>query len=193
MKSNRYDLYVIVHGCPQNAADLIPKDKHWTGWLEQKLRRSGLNAFAPDMPVPWEPVYERWKEVLENYKITENSLLIGHSCGGAFLVRWLLSTGKKVKKLILVAPAKTSIKEDRKKNFYDFDLPSEASKIADKTVIFISNDHQSMLESFELYKEVLKPKVIKLEGKKHFVPFQMGTNEFPELLEEVLKTNNSKS
>lgn len=53
--------------------------------------------------------------------------------------------------------------------------------------MFISNDHESMLASFELYKEALHPRVVKLKGKKHFVPFQMGTNEFPELLEAVLE------
>lgn len=183
----KYDLYLIVHGCPQNAADLIPKNKHWTNWLEGKLKEKGLNAFAPDMPIPWEPDYQKWKEVLENYKITKNSLLIGHSCGAAFLVRWLLSRGKKVKKLILVAPAKTSIKEERKKNFYDFELSNDASRIADEIVIFISNDSESMLESFELYKEALKPRIIELENKGHFIPTILGTNEFPELLEEVLR------
>ena len=182
-----YDLYLIIHGCPQNAADLIPHDKHWTGWLEGKLREKGLNAYAPDMPIPWEPDYELWKEALGNFEITEDSILIGHSCGAAFLVRWLLDTSKKVRKLILVAPAKTSIKENRKRTFYDFELSSNDSKIADEIVMFISNDHESMLKSFELYKEALHPRVIKVEGKKHFVPFQMGTNEFPELLEEVLK------
>ena len=187
MKAVKTDLYLIIHGCPQNAADLIPKNKHWTGWLEQKLRESGLNAYAPDMPVPWEPDYEKWKKEIDKYEITTNSLLIGHSCGAAFLVRWLLSTSKKVRKLILVAPAKTSIQENRKKSFYNFDLPKEASKIAAEIVMFISNDHENMLESFELYKEALSPKVVKLENKKHFIPFQMNTNEFPELLKEALE------
>ncbi len=183
----KYDLYLIIHGCPQNEADLIPKDKHWTGWLEQKLREKGLNAAAPDMPTPWEPDNEKWKQVLKNYKITENSLLVGHSCGAAFLVRWLLESDKKVKKLILVAPAKTSIKEDRRKDFYDFELPDNATKIAQEIVIFISNDYEDMLKSFEIYKDALKPRIIELENKKRFVPFQMGTNGFPELLAETFK------
>ena len=185
--SNSYDLYLIVHGCPQNADDLIPKNKHWTGWLEQKLQEKGLNAFAPDMPVPWEPDYEKWKKELEKYQVTPGSVLIGHSCGGAFLVRWLLDTGKKVKKLILIAPAKTSIQEDRKKSFYNFELSKDSSKIADEIVIFSSNDSEGMLKSFEVYKEALNPRVVKLENKKHFIPFQMGTNEFPELLNEALR------
>lgn len=33
----------------------------------------------------------------------------------------------------------------------------------------------------------LKPKVIKLENKGHFLIFTMGTNQFPELLTEVVK------
>lgn len=57
-----HDLYLIIHGCPQNAADLIPYSKHWTNWLERKLREKGLNAFAPDMPIPWDPDYQRWKK-----------------------------------------------------------------------------------------------------------------------------------
>ena len=44
-----------------------------------------------------------------------------------------------------------------------------------------------MLQSFELYKQALNPRVIQLENKGHFLIFTMGTNVFPELLEEVLK------
>lgn len=183
---SKYDKYLIIHGCPQNEEDVIPKSKRWMNWLEEKLKEKGFDATAIDMPAPWNPDYKNWKKELEKFLPTKNSLLIGHSCGGAFLVRWLLETGKRVKKLILVAPAKTSVQEDRRKNFYDFELPNDSSKIADEIVIFISNDSKSMLESFELYKEALKPRVIELKDKNHFLYFQMKSNEFPELLDEVL-------
>jgi predicted alpha/beta hydrolase family esterase len=184
-KANGYDLYLILHGCPQDPKDLIPHEKRWMNWLAGKLQEKGLNAIAPDMPSPWNPDYEKWKMEFDKYQITENTQLIGHSCGGGFLVRWLLDTKKKVKKLILVAPAKTSIHEDRK-SFYDFDLPNNASEIADSIVIFISNDTEGMLKSFEVYNKFLKPKVIRLENKKHFLYFQMNTVGFPELLDEAL-------
>jgi uncharacterized protein len=183
---SNYDLYLIVHGCPQSAEDLLPHNKLWMNWLEGKLKEKGLNAVAPDMPVPWKPRYEAWKKELEKYSVTQNSMLIGHSCGGGFLVRWLLDTHKTVKKLILVAPAISSVVEDRQKYFYNFELPSDASEIADEIVLFVSNDSESMLESFELYSKALKPRVIRLENKGHFIIYTMGTNEFPELLEEVL-------
>lgn len=182
-----YNLYLIVHGCPMSADSVLPHEKRWMNWLQVKLKEKGRNAIAPDMPIPWEPQYKDWKEEFEKFPITENSMLIGHSCGGAFLVRWLLDTRKKVKKLILVAPAKVPEESDKRKDLYNFELPQNASNIADEIVIFISNDKEHLMKSFELYKVSLKPRVIRLENKGHFLIFTMGTNEFPELLEEVLK------
>ncbi len=180
------DLYLIVHGCPHSPDNVIPHNKRWMNWLEGKLKERGFNAIAPDMPTPWEPKYEIWKKVFDQYPITENTMLIGHSCGGAFLVRWLLDTQKRVKKLILVAPAKIPELNDKKKDLYNFELPQDASKIAHEIVIFISNDRERLMKSFELYKEALKPRVIRLENKGHFFIYTMLTNQFPELLEEVL-------
>jgi predicted alpha/beta hydrolase family esterase len=139
------------------------------------------------MPVPWIPNYEEWKKTIESYPITENSLLVGHSCGAAFLVRWLLETNRKVKKLILVAPAYVPEKIDNRKSLYDFEIPPDGSRIADEIVIFISNDREHIMKSFELYKASLKARIVNLENKGHFLIFTMGTNEFPELLEEILR------
>lgn len=190
MESFNFDQVVIVHGCPKDEASSLPKSKKWMNWLEGKLREKGLNAVAPDMPTPWIPIYDEWKKEFEKYPVTENSMLIGHSCGGAFLVRWLLDTKRKVKKLILVAPAKIpEIEGDARGELYKFELPTDGSHIADEIVIFISNDFPHNMKSFELYKKSLRPKVIKLENKVHFLIFWTGTNEFPELFEEVLKPN----
>lgn len=156
--------------------------------LEEQLKAQGLNAIAPDMPTPWNPQYTEWKKEIEKYTITEHTLLVAHSCSGAFLVRWLLETRKKVKKLILVAPAKIPEHEqDPRKDVYNFDLPEDASYIADEIVIFISNDFPHHMKSFELYRSSLKPRVVQLENKGHFLIFTMGTNEFPELLKEIVR------
>lgn len=182
-----FDKCIIIHGCPPSKENVLPKDKKWMNWLEEKLREKGYNAVAPDMPTSWEPKYSEWKKEFEKYPRTEKTILVGHSCGGAFLVRWLLETGKKVKKLILVAPAKVPERDsDTRKDLYDFQLPPDASHIADERVIFISNDFPHNLKSFEIYKKALNPRVEKLENKGHFLIFTMGTNEFPELLEEII-------
>ncbi|OGK18557.1 hypothetical protein A2866_00220 [Candidatus Roizmanbacteria bacterium RIFCSPHIGHO2_01_FULL_39_8] len=183
-----FDRIIILHGCPPSEKMVTPKDKRWMNWLEQKLKEKGFDAIAPDLPISWNPKYTDWKKEFEMYSFSKNSMFVGHSCGGAFMVRYLHETGKKIKKLILVAPAKVPVGDsDTRRDLYDFELPIDGSKIADEIVLFISNDFTHHLKSQKLYTESLNPRVIKLENKFHFLFFQMKTNEFPELLEEVLK------
>lgn len=176
--------YMILHGCPPNADDIIPHEKRWMNWLATQLQHKGFNAVAPDIPEPWDPKYKDWSDEVEKFDIDENTVLIGHSCSCAFLVRWLLELHRKVKKLVLVAPG---IISDRDFALYDFDLPDDASFVADERVIFVSNDKVNILKSVDLYKESLNAHVVHLENKGHFTIFDMGKVEFPELLEEVLK------
>jgi predicted alpha/beta hydrolase family esterase len=182
------DQCIIIHGCPPSKDNVLPKEKRWMNWLEKELKKKDLRAVAPDMPTPWAPVYTEWKCVFEKLPVTEMSCLVGHSCGAAFLVRWLLETKHHVRKLILVAPAKTpETHGDTRQDLYKFKLPSDASSIADEIVLFISNDFPHHMKSFELYKNALKPRIITLKNKGHFLIFTMGTIEFPELLEEIVQ------
>jgi len=185
--SEKYDNIIILHGCPPSEQMITPKENRWMNWLESKLKEKSYTATAPDIPVSWNPTYSDWKKTFEHFQVTKNTLLVGHSCGGAFLVRWLLETKKKVKKLILVAPAKIpEFENDTRKDLYEFDLPKDGEYIADEIVIFTSNDFPHHMKSLEIYKESLKPKLRILENKFHFLYFQMKTNEFPELLDEIL-------
>ncbi|MBI2442610.1 MAG: class I tRNA ligase family protein, partial [Candidatus Levybacteria bacterium] len=182
-----FDNCIIVHGCPQSEADLIPKENRWMNWLEKELVARGGKAVALEMPKPWEPKYSEWKKALEKQNITKDTILIGHSCGAAFLIRWLLETKRKVKKLILVAPAKLPDPNgDKRIELYNFELPKKVAKVANETAIFISNDDQRHLDSARLYANALGARIVELKDKKHFVYRQTGFYEFPELLEEVL-------
>src|SRR3989344_5007057 len=182
----KFDKVIILHGCPPNEQTVTPISNRWMNWLEAELNKKGYNAIAPDFPKSWNPKYSEWRKGFEKYPVTKKTLLIGHSCGGTFLVRWLLEENKKVKKLILVAPAKGPESDtDTRNDLYDSDLPSNASHIADEIVIFTSNDFPHHLKSLEMYKKSLKPRIIQLENKFHFLYFQMKTNKFPELFEEI--------
>jgi len=185
-QKSKYDNAIILHGCPPNEQTVTPKKNRWMNWLAEQLNEKGFHAIAPDFPTSWEPTYTDWKKEFEKYPVTYNTLLVGHSCGGAFLVRWLLETKKNVKKLILVAPAKVpETEDDTRKDLYNFELPLR-SHIADEIVVFTSNDFPHHLKSLELYKQALNPRIVKLENKFHFLFFQMKTNQFPELLTEIL-------
>lgn len=175
--------YIVLHGCPPNQNEMIPPEKRWMTWIANQLTTKGFNAVSPTLPHSWNPKYKDWKIFLSRYSLSEETTFIGHSCSCAFLVRWLLESKIKAKKLVLVAPAKIS---KRKLDIYDFDLPKDGSHIADETVIYISNDEDKVLKSVDLYQKSLKARIIKLENKGHFHIYSMGRVEFPELLKELL-------
>ena len=102
---------IIIHGCPSSkeksmSAEKRTYDKHWIPWTKKQLEKQGFAVETPLMPEPWSPNYEDYKTVLDKLEVDKDTVLIGHSCGGAFLVRWIADTKKNIKKLILVSPGK---------------------------------------------------------------------------------------
>jgi predicted alpha/beta hydrolase family esterase len=181
---------IIIHGCPSKEPKTPEErtyDKHWIPWLKQELEDRDIKTEVPLMPTPWDAKYEEFKEVFENYKVDENTVLIGHSCGTAFLVRWLSESKQKVHKLILVAPWKIALTE-KKRAFYNFPIDKDLKNRVDQIVLFTSNDEEENgKKSLEMYHDVLDGELIELENHGHFVESHMGTNKFPELLEKVLE------
>jgi leucyl-tRNA synthetase len=183
---------VIVHGSPQydkrKNKDYVPEnDKHWMPWLKKKLEKQKIKFDSPLMPVSWNPKYEDWKIEFEKIKLDENSILIGHSAGGAFLVRWLGETKRKFRKLILVAAGKINdSSNERLHKFYDFELNKDVKSRIEEIIIFVSdNERDSIKKSSRVYENIFRCKLIEFKGKGHFCR-KDGVTEFPELLEEIL-------
>lgn len=140
------------------------------------------------MPLAYEPEYTLWKTEFERFDVTPETILVGHSAGGGFLVRWL-SENKNVsiEKLILVAP---SIDPDNKSKsgFCDFEIDSDLSARVGRISVLISNDSEGIKKSVSILKDAIPEiQIIELEGFGHFIPEHMGRKEFPELVEEILK------
>ena len=141
------------------------------------------------MPNPWEPVYENFKREFEKYKINQDTILIGHSCGCAFLVRWLGETKARIPKLILVAPWKIPDKRDNaRKAFYGHPIDKTIKSRIGKIIMFIADDEvDDGKKSLKIYHQALGGEIIELKGRGHFTLNDMGTTKFPELLEKVLQ------
>jgi predicted alpha/beta hydrolase family esterase len=139
------------------------------------------------MPEPWEPDYEKFKKEFEKLPINENTILIGHSCGGAFLVRWLGESKRKIDTLLLVAPWKIPEHDGEvEKLFYGFDVDETIRGRVNKIIMFTSDDEEVKgKESLQVYHAALGGEVVALEGKGHFTMYAMGTVEFPELLNVI--------
>lgn len=182
---------IVIHGCPSNIEKAMnPEtrtyDKHWIPWIKKELTSRGIETKTPLMPTPWNPEYNKFKKEFEKNKVNENTILIGHSCGCAFLVRWLVDTKQKILKLILVAPAKITGKEDRK-DFYEFQIDKAIKKRIKEIVMFIADDEEERhRKSLQIYHKALGGKVIELKGHGHYTLDDMETEEFPELLKAVL-------
>ena len=163
-------------------------DGNWMGWTKKKLEEAGYKATCPIIDDAWQAPYSDWKKVIDKLEIDELTTLVGLSAGGAVWVRWLSETGRKVKKLILIAPGSkyTATDDDplpSKKEFYDFEILSTLqTQIKVGTSIFVSNDNPEILRSVEMYKDKLNAKVIKLKNLGHF---SFLIPQLPELLEEI--------
>lgn len=158
-------------------------------WIENEVKKHGISCITPPMPDPWHPQYCDWKAVLDNLSVDEETILVGHSRGAAFLLRWLGDTKQPIGKLILVAPnLSTRSSNPMIQDFYDFDIDATIKTSVPERMVFISNnDEQDNIQSAELLVKKLDCKIIVLPKQGHFILEDMGTTAFPELVAAIIK------
>lgn len=183
---------IILHGKPSKEGYYKPErdaqsNSHWLPWIQHELLLKDILAQTPELPTPYNPVYEEWKKVFERFEINENTILIGHSCGGGFLVRYLSEENVKVGKVALVAPW-LDPKEGLQTGMFDFEInPNLKAKVEDLVLLTSEDDDPDIQESVDLLKSrVGEIKTISFKDKGHFTLGDMGTREFPELLDFLL-------
>jgi len=182
---------IIIHGCPSKEEGMLRREtkKHWIPWIKNQLEKIEIETFAPLMPEPWEPDYKKFKDEFEKYEVSEKSVLIGHSCGCSFLVRWLWETKKEISKLILVAPWKISEKAEKsEKEFYEFPIDDNIKDRVKEIIMFTSdNEAEDWKKWLKMFHEILGGKIIDIKWYGHYILIHMQKEDFPELLDEILK------
>ena len=185
---------IIIHGRPSKdeyykGTRPNQSNSHWLPWLQQQLLLKDILAQTPEMPRPFKPNYAAWKNVFESFQPSSETILVGHSYGAGFLVRWLTENpNKKVGKVILVAPSLGYGFEDRME-FFNFEIdPEMANHTQGITIVVAKNDRPTIQKAVkELIDTVKKVRLLELETGGHLTFGDMGTDEFPELLTECLK------
>src|SRR3989338_7951827 len=162
---------IIIHGCPSNIEKAMnPEtrtyDKHLIPWLKRNLIAAGIETETPLMPDPWEPNYQKFKTEFEKYEVGENTILVGHSCGSAFLVRWLGETKKRILKLVLVAPWKIPDEDDAgRKAFYLYPIDGGIKSRVNQIIMFTAdNEEDGGKESLKIFHQALGGRVVELKG-----------------------------
>lgn len=178
---------IIVHGCPSSPEDPY-YNKHWMPWAKKQIIAKGIPTENPTMPEPWNPNYEKFKTEFEKLSVDENTMLIGHSCGCAFLVRWLGETKKEIFKLILVAPWKlpTEKRNFKDKKFYNYAIDATIKDRAKEIIMFTSNNEaEDGKKSLKIFHDTLGGEIVELKNHGHYTMKDMGTKEFPELIDKI--------
>jgi len=186
---------IIIHGMPSKEEYFNPKNRsasanHWLPWLQRQLVLNGTFAQTPEMPEPYEPDYKKWKEVFEQFKIDENTDLIGHSCGGGFLVRWLSENNVRVGMVALVAPWIDPNHTFAPKMFNGWEMDGTIAERVKEICLFISSDDdKEELGTAEQLKKTIKGlKLKEFTDRGHFTMNDMKTEEFPELRDYLFQS-----
>ncbi|MCA9397560.1 alpha/beta hydrolase [candidate division WWE3 bacterium] len=145
---------------------------------------------TPEMPNAYDSAftYEEWTDEFECFDISPETILVGHSTGGGFLVRWLSETQQAISQLVLVAPY---LDPDNKKtnSFYLFDFDRSVPERVGRIDMFVSTDDsvRGVLESRDIIiSNWPNISVHMFNDKGHFTEDDMETIAFPELLEVIV-------
>ncbi len=176
---------LIIHG-----TEGYPEE-NWFPWLKKQLEKYGYHVAVPQFPTPQNQTPEHWFDILKPYEHTfnEDTILIGHSCGGAFLLRVLEKINTKINVAVFVT-ASAGIKPIK---YYEADRPfienpfdwKKIRNSAKHFFVFHSEDDPFICPANgeKIAKEV-GVELIKLKDAGHF-NLASGYDRFDLLLEKI--------
>lgn len=177
----------IIHGSYGNP------EENWFPWLKEELEKLGHQVFVPRFPTPKNQSLENWLHVFKQYEneLDEDSIVVGHSLGPAFLLSVLEKAEKKIKAAFFVAPFVSFLGNgtfDRvNKTFYNKFNWGKIKQNCKKFYIFHSDsDPYVPIEKAEEVAEELNTQIILVEGAGHFNE-ETGYKKFDFLLEKIKK------
>lgn len=185
---------VILHGGPSKEEyydTSMPSmsNAHWIPWLQGQLLKKDIPTATPEIPWSFDRNWKVWLKEVERFDIGPETILIGHSTGAGFFVKYLsINKLLKVNKVVLVAPWLDPDREHTKNFFDDFEIDLNFPTRTNGVTIFSSdNDQKSVLKTVEIIRAKVKDiKYKEFPGYGHFCREDLHTDKFPELLEEVL-------
>jgi len=179
----------IIHGSYGN-----PKE-NWFLWLKQELKKLGHTAFVPEFPTPEGQSLDNWMEVFNDFylsKIDEDSILVGHSLGPAFILSVLEGLQEPVKACFFVSgflgllnnPEFDKINSTFTEKEFQW---NKIKKNCEKFLLYHSNnDPYVPLEKSKELAEKLGVKVRVIGGAGHFNE-KAGYKKFELLLKDIKK------
>lgn len=176
----------LIHGAYGNPGE------NWLPWLKEKLDELGCEVFAPEFPTPEDQSLQNWMSAFEYYLhlIDNDSIMVGHSLGPAFILAVLEKLDEPVKAAFFVSPFIELLNNpefDRiNKTFVGrkFDWEKIKRNCGRFVVFHSDNDPYVPLEKAKNVAEKLGIEVDVVKGAGHFNE-KSGYKEFDLLLEKI--------
>lgn len=173
---------VIIHGWGANS------QSNWFPWLANELEQKCWKVTVPDFPNSEFPLLSQWLEHFQkNVAIDEETVLIGHSLGVPFILRFLEQSKEKIKAAFLVAGFDRPLNFPEIVNFVD--KPFDWKKIissCDQFIVITSKDDPFILPAIgkDMAKH-LNGKFIEEQNVGHITDLN-GTFAYPRLRDLIL-------
>jgi len=167
-------------------------EENWFPWLKQKLEEKGCEVFVPQFPTPEGQSLESWNSVLKNYQehINENTIFVGHSLGGVYLLRLLEKLPHPVKAVFLtgtpigIKPILNYEQDGAFASGFDFDWKTIRSKSKNFVVFHSDNDPYVSIGNGEKLAENLGVALSFVPNAGHFNR-KAGYTKFEELWKKL--------
>ncbi len=171
------------------------RPRSWKRNLQDDLG-DGFEVIRPAMPKAHNARYESWKNTFEALFVASKSaqeqeklILVGHSLGGMFLVKYLAEndfTSRFSKQVVGTFLVAAPFDSENGKKIPFFGVPSDVSRFAKQSAqIYLYHSKDDPVVPFselEKFKERLpEAKIRTFEDRQHF-----NQEHFPELVEDIL-------
>ena len=183
--------FIITHGVYANP------DANWFPWLKKEIEGKGHEVIIPHFPTPLDQSLESWMRTISKYKnkISEETVMIGHSLGAAFILNYLEGANKKIKAAFLVAGFFKSIGSEYDKlneTFINKNFDWKKIKGNCEKFFVISSDNDPYIP-LEINKELarLVNAELKIIHNGGHLNKKAGYGKFPELLDFISKIGNA--
>lgn len=187
---------ILLHGRPDKEQWEDPtfpstSNYYWLPWAQKQFALNGIPTETPEVPNAWIPDYAVWQKTFEQFAVNSDTILVGHSCGAGFIVRWLCEhKDVVVDKVVLVAPWVDASGDPGNKDsedFFNFTYDKNLAARSKRGIVIINStdDMETIQRSVKTIMESIDGvKITSLENRGHF--FDESAREFPELLEEAV-------
>jgi predicted alpha/beta hydrolase family esterase len=185
---NTYEEYISALKNWNVTIDWFRQQKKWKGSLQKNLGEH-FDVLRPQMPNKQNARYAEWKLWFERmFPFLDNEvILIGHSLGGIFLVKYLTENifPKQIKALFLAAAP-----HNMTADIGDFLLPDSFEKLNKQvTRVFLYHSEDDPVVPFSelaVYQRLIPhAKTTTFENRGH-----LNQEEFPELVAEIKKLSS---